>query len=231
MLKRVLMIALIAGSATAVACKSEVDNKPAATVEEPATGAEAAEGEEGAAAEGEEAAGEEAAAAGTVDIDTANSKIEFVGAKVTGDHTGGFNTWNGTATLGEDGNLSGLEFTVDTTSVYSDNEKLTGHLKSPDFFDVAKYPKATFKTTKIETLEGEGGTHTITGDMDLRGVKKTISFPATVKKEGDKITANTEFTLKRFDFGIEYKGQADDLIKDEVLMKINLAIPAKPSEG
>jgi polyisoprenoid-binding protein YceI len=233
-LKRILMIALIAGSATAVACKSEVDNKPAATVEEPATTEEAdttakADGEEA----GEEGAAEEGAAdaAGrTVAIDTEASKIGFVGAKVTGDHTGGFKEWEGSAMLGEDGTLTGLEFTVDTTSVFTDAEKLTGHLQSEDFFHVEKYPKASFKTTKIEPLEGEGGTHTITGEMDLRGVKKTISFPATVKAEGDTIKANTEFTLKRFDFGIEYKGKADDLIKDEVLMKIDLTIPTK-AEG
>lgn len=237
MLKRILLMTLIAGSMTAVACKSEIDNKPAATVEEPAETTEAAEGE-GAAADGEKADGAEGEPT-TVAINTDDSKIGFVGAKVTGDHTGGFNEWEGKATLGPDGALQGVEFTVDTTSVFTDTEKLTGHLKSEDFFHVEKHPTSSFKSTKVEPIEGdapkigeEAATHKITGEMDLRGVKKTISFPAVVKSEGDAITANTNFTLKRFDFGINYKGKADDLIKEEVLMKIDLTIPKeKTSEG
>ena len=67
---------------------------------------------------------------------------------------------------------------VEMASVKSDDEKLTGHLQSPDFFDVAKYPKATFESTEIKKGGDKGATHTVTGNLDFHGVKKSITFPA-----------------------------------------------------
>ncbi len=211
------VIAILAVLALA-ACKSEIDNKPAAQVEEPAaTNNAEAKADAGAAAENKEPAAE----AKEVALQADQSSIEWVGAKVTGDHKGGFKTFTGKGMAAGDA-LTMVSFEVDTTSVHSDAEKLTGHLKSADFFDVEKHPKATFTSKEIKAAAGEGQTHTVTGDMTIRGVTKTITFPATITKEGDVYKASTEFTLKRFDFGIEYKGKADDLIKDDVLMKINL---------
>src|SRR5437588_8118911 len=65
----------------------------------------------------------------------------------------------------------------------TDEDELTGHLKTPDFFDVAKYPKATFVSTKIERNTTGGATHTVSGNFDLHGVKASISFPATRSEE------------------------------------------------
>ncbi len=124
-----------------------------------------------------------------------------------------------------------LSFDVKTKSIYSDNEKLTGHLMSADFFDVEKFPEAGFKSTEIFEAKADGATHKITGNMTIREITKNITFPATVKAEGDMVNAMTEFTLKRFDYGIEFKGRKDDLIKDEVLLKINLAIPTSAEAG
>ncbi len=160
----------------------------------------------------------------TVNLTQTNGKIEFVGAKVTGDHDGGFKNWSGTATLGKDGTLQKLTFEVDTTSIWSDNDKLTEHLKSPDFFDVARYPKATFQSSKIEKIDSDNGTHKVTGVMNLHGVIKKIAFPVTIKS-GKTVTASTEFVINRFDWDITYKGMADDLIKKEVLLKITFNIP------
>lgn len=218
-----LMLTLLFIALAGVACKSEIDNKPAAVVAEEGETAEAneeaeeaEEAKEGAAKDGETK---------EVAINTEKSSIEWVGAKVTGDHTGGFKKWDGKATLSPTGELQKVSFEVDTRSVFSDNDKLTGHLMSEDFFEVEKFPKASFESTGIKPLEGDGGTHTITGKMTIRENTKTISFPATVKSTDDAVTASSEFTLKRFDFGIEYKGKPDDLIKEEVLMKINLEVP------
>lgn len=215
----VMLFALVAGAA----CKSEIDNKPAATVNEKTEA-------DGAAEEAKEEAPAEASAQEfkEVPIDTKTSKIEWVGAKVTGDHTGGFKDWNGKALVADDGTLKEISFEVDTRSIHSDTEKLTGHLMSDDFFDVEKFPKASFKSTSIEEVEADGSTHNITGDMTIREQTKSITFPATLKVDGKKVAASTEFTLKRFDFGIEYKGKPDDLIKDEVLLKINLDVPREP---
>ena len=160
-----------------------------------------------------------------IKLDQGNGTIEFVGAKVTGDHDGGFKKWTGKAIVGPNGALRKFSFNVDTTSVWTDNEKLTGHLKSPDFFDVAKYPKATFQSSKIEAVESNDATHKITGVMNLHGVIKKISFPATIDASGKVIKADTEFVINRFNWDISYKGMADNLIKDEVLLKIKFEIP------
>lgn len=216
-----IMLGLIACSmAFAMACKSEIDNKPEAQVNEPA---EVAQQEDAEKVEKVEQTLVE------VPVKKEGSKIEWVGAKVTGDHTGGFNEWTGTATLNTDGELQKLQFEVDTTSIYSDNERLTGHLKSDDFFDVENHPKASFVATKVaEGSDVEGATHTITGNMTLLGVTKELVIPATLKVEGNQWTGTSEFRFKRFDFGITYAGKADDLIKDEVAMKLQFVADLAP---
>lgn len=211
-MKRLLIAAVMIAATTG--CKSEIDGKTAATVSEPsiATAAQQPEGE-----------GAEAPATTKVPLDVEKSAVEWVGAKVTGDHTGKFETFTGEAEFNAEGKLHGISVEIDTTSVVSDNEKLTEHLKSGDFFEVEKFPKSTFQSTSI--THNDDGSMSVTGDLDLRGVKKSITFPATATTEGGIYTAKSEFTLQRFDFGIEYKGQADDLIKPEVLMKLTVAAP------
>ncbi len=218
MSKKIVMIGLVAGmSFGVVACKSEVDNKPAAQVEEPKAVDNALEQpattQPGAAV---------AAQPATFSLNSENTKIEWVGAKTTGDHKGGFKTITGEAKVGAEDTLTALSFEVDTKSVYSDDDKLTGHLMSADFFDVETHAKATFVMTSIKPGGVDDATHTITGNLNLRGVEKSISFPATIKADAEKLSAKTEFTLKRFDFNIKYEGKADDLIKEDVLMKINI---------
>lgn len=156
---------------------------------------------------------------------TPNSKIGFVGSKVTGSHAGGFKTFTGYFTL-KDGAPVGNEHKVviDMSSTFSDAEKLTGHLKSADFFDVEKFPQTTFDVTSLEkTAEGA---YTVSGNFNLHGVQKNITFPATVTKEGDLVKIAAKFDIKRKDFGIVYPGKAEDLIRDEVV--IDLALEAKP---
>ncbi|NUO53317.1 MAG: YceI family protein, partial [Polyangiaceae bacterium] len=100
--------------------------------------------------------------------------------------------------------------------------KLDGHLKSKDFFEVETFPKATFTSTEIKA-GGEGGaTHTITGNLNLHGVEKSVGFPAKIKVEKDKVTAEAKFAINRKDFNIVYAGKADDLIKDDVLIKLTI---------
>lgn len=216
-MKKLLVLAAL--GLTITACKSEIDNKPAAVVEEPA----AAEKTEQAVEKVEEKAPE---AGETTKLNLGpDSKVEWVGAKVTGDHTGGFEKISGMAELDKDGNLIKVEVSADTTSIYSDADKLTEHLKSDDFFSVEKFPTAKFETTKIEAKPSDNGTHEITGNMTIRDQTKTITIPAKVEVSDSGVKAQSEFTLKRFDFGIEYKGKADDLIKDDVLMKLTLNFP------
>lgn len=100
--------------------------------------------------------------------------------------------------------------------------KLAKHLKSPDFFDVAKFPKAEFTLTKFEKAAQGESTHTVSGQLNLHGVTKAISFPAKVEMADGKAAAKAEFKIQRKDFGIVYPGMPDDLIKDEVLLDLDL---------
>lgn len=164
-------------------------------------------------------------AVGTKYVFTPESKIEFTGSKVTGKHDGGFKTFSGHFTV-KDGKPVGNDHKVviDMNSTWSDADKLTEHLKSADFFDVENHPESTFDVTDLKA--GENGAYTIAGNFTLHGVTKNISFPATVSQDGDTVTIKAEFDINRKDFGIIYAGKADDLIRDEVVIRLDLQ--AKP---
>ncbi|MFW2390390.1 MAG: YceI family protein [Polyangiales bacterium] len=158
-----------------------------------------------------------------LEINPSNTKIEFVGAKVTASHEGGFNDFSGTLVLGDPIETSQIEVTIQTASLYADREKLTKHLKSPDFFDVAKYPTAKFRSTKI-SQKSEGG-HLITGDLSLRSVTMRAGVPAEITVTETEVLATSEFSINRQAFGIKYAGMADDLIRDLVVIKLSLKLP------
>jgi len=158
-----------------------------------------------------------------------NSKVEFTGSKVTGKHDGGFKQFKGAITLvGDKPEASSVTVVIDTPSVYTDTDGLTKHLQTADFFEVGKFPKATFTSTKIEPDPAKGaGNFIVTGELDLHGVKKTVTFPAEINITPDAVTVNAEFTINRKDFGIVYAGKADDLIRDDVVIKLTLKAPRK----
>jgi len=65
----------------------------------------------------------------------------------------------------------------------------------------------------------------VSGNFDLHGIKKTITFPATIEVAPDSVSVNAEFAINRKDFGIVYAGKADDLIRDGVVIKLTLKVP------
>lgn len=187
------------------ACTSATDQKPAATVKD-----------------GKAAAPATPAAGKAAPLDVANSKVGFIGAKVTADHEGSFSEFSGEATIDGD-KPTAVTLTVQTASLAAEPQKLADHLKSADFFDVATFPTAKFTSTSITAKADGDNTHVIEGSLDLHGANKTISFPAqiTVTPEGAK--GKAEFSINRKDFGIVYAGMPDDLIKDNVVLKLDLA--------
>jgi polyisoprenoid-binding protein YceI len=154
-----------------------------------------------------------------------SSKVEWVGSKVTGKHEGGFKGIKGFVES-KDGKIEGgkVSVEIDMTSVYSDNDKLTGHLKAEDFFHVEKFPQAKFESTQVKK-GGEGASHTVTGNLTLRGETKSITFPATIAIGDEALTVKAEFSINRKDFGIAYEGMKDDLIRDDVVIKLDLTVP------
>jgi polyisoprenoid-binding protein YceI len=165
---------------------------------------------------------ETAKALASLAISPSNSEVEFVGAKVTASHPGGFTDFAGTVDLGDSIENSEFAVTIQTASLYADKEKLTKHLKSPDFFDVARFPTVTFRSAEI-TRSGDG--YAVAGDLTLHGVTKRISFPANIQVSDTEVDASAEFSINRHDFGISYPGMRDDLIRDLVVIKLSLELP------
>jgi len=154
------------------------------------------------------------------------STVDFVGSKVTGSHKGGFRKFAGELQVaGGKVADTGNKVVIDTTSLWADNERLTGHLKSPDFFNVAQHPTAIFETTSV----AQNATNfTVTGNLTLHGIKKQISFPADIKVSDDTADVKAQFFINRFDFEMKYAGKADDLIRKEVVLTLNIkATPGK----
>ena len=155
------------------------------------------------------------------------SKIGFVGSKVTGSHEGGFTNFSGTVSLADGKVVAPTEIKITMASTWSDAEKLTGHLKSPDFFDTEKFPTSTFMLTSVEPATD--GSSKVTGNLALHGVTNSISFPAKIEVAEASLTVKAEFAINRKDFAINYPGKADDLIRDNVVIKLDLS--AAPGEA
>ncbi len=164
-----------------------------------------------------------AAGAVTYTFDNSGSKVNWTGSKVSASHPGSFEKFTGNVKL-VDGDPTKSTVTVDieTNSLKTEPEKLVGHLKSGDFFDVEKFPKATFQSTEIKKGGDKGATHTVTGNLSFHGKSKSITFPANITVTGDTVNVNADFSINRKDFGLEYKGMADDLIRDDVAIKLDI---------
>ncbi|MFV2074065.1 MAG: YceI family protein [Thermoanaerobaculales bacterium] len=154
------------------------------------------------------------------------SVVSFVGSKLTRRHAGGFLSVAGEIVL-VDGlpERSRVRAVVDTTSVWSDTETLTSHLKSADFLEVGAYPRASFTSTAIRA-EGDG-VFAVTGNLDLHGVVREISFPARIEASEQEIGVTAVLEFDRSLWGIAFSGAADDLISDTVQIELELkAFPA-----
>ncbi|MBS2030556.1 MAG: polyisoprenoid-binding protein [Deltaproteobacteria bacterium] len=127
---------------------------------------------------------------------------------------------------------------IDATSITTDNEKRDGHLKSPDFFDVAKFPKITF-VSKSAKAAGAGAVD-VTGDLTMHGVTKPVTLHVTdispnVASPMDKKNhrgASATATLNRQDFGVKWNaptsGKAGDVVvSDEVKIQIDAELVEK----
>jgi len=160
----------------------------------------------------------EKAPLGALPLTPKNAKIEFVGTHVgekPDPRKGGFAEFSGAAVVDGD-SLKSISVDIDTGSLFTEIDKLTNHLKTPDFFDVRQYPRASFKSPAIEPA-GDG-TVNITGDLTLLKVTKSITFPAKVStKTKDSLSLESKFDIDRTDFGMNFG-------PDKVEKKVALAI-------
>lgn len=167
-------------------------------------------------------------------VDTQASVVKWIGTKRTGRHEGTIKIQEGSLKI-QEGNLTGGSFVLNMTSIEvtdlasgKGKEDLEGHLKADDFFNVEKYPTAKFEITSVTPDTTGGNTHKIEGNLTIRETTKSIAFGAKVNVSENSVDATTNFNINRKDWGIQYDGKKDDLIRDEVNFDIQLKTE-KPS--
>lgn len=151
-----------------------------------------------------------------------NSKIEFMASKVTGSHNGSFGDFSGEVNFNGTPEQSHVNITIKSDSITTDTPDLTKHLKTADFFDVAKYPEATFVSTAIKAGGENGASHTVTGNLTMHGVTKSVTFPATITVTPDVATVESTFAINRKDFALNYPGAPDNAIRDNVVLTLQV---------
>ncbi len=163
-------------------------------------------------------------------VDASKSSVNWLAKKVTGQHNGTITINNGTLALAND-KIVGGKFEIDMTSIVNAdlqgewNTKLIGHLKSDDFFSVAKNPTAKLDITNVETKENNT---IVNGKLTIKGITQDISFPASVSKKGNVVVAIATIRIDRTKYDIKYgsksfiEGIGDKAIDDEFELQVNL---------
>lgn len=173
------------------------------------------------------------AAPATYELDPGHTQVVFRWSHFGFSHpTGQFGTVNGTLQFDPEAPTDAkLSVTIPIASINTNVPELDEHLQKADFFDAAKYPEATFKSTRVE----QGATKDklkVTGDLSLHGVTRPLVLDVTINKVGKHpmgAAAAAGFdattTIKRSDFGIQ---QYVPMISDDIDVRITTEAIAKP---
>lgn len=157
------------------------------------------------------------------------SVIQWTGFKPTGTHSGTIQIDSGNLTINKDQIESGT-FIIDMTSIKDDDgsERLEGHLKSADFFDVESFASASFSITGYAL---ENGVNTLSGNLKLKDVENNVTFPVTMVKNGTTVTLTSEaFTIDRSKWNVKYGSKSffdnlgDKFINDEIELKLTIEV-------
>ncbi len=146
------------------------------------------------------------------------SSIKFLGTKPDGkEQPGGFKNFKVNVKLDSKNRAaSTISIEIDAKSIFTKDEKLTNHLKSPDFFDVRKFPTITFKATKIEVGDLPAKA-TITGQWNMLGKAVEIKVPTQVQSNEKGLNMIASFKIDRTKWGMDYgKGKIHDEVKVDV---------------
>jgi polyisoprenoid-binding protein YceI len=177
---------------------------------------------------------------GTYNFDKAHT---FIGFKIKHmgliEVPGFFRDFTGTVNYNEaDPSKSSVEFTAKMTSVDTGVKGRDDHLRTADFFEVEKFPEMTFKSTKVEKA---GNGWTVTGDLTMKGVTKSVAIPFNItgflpgnQRNGPRMGITGETTINRREFGVNYGGNlpgtSTPTVADDV--KVVLQIEAiQPKEA
>lgn len=165
-------------------------------------------------------------------VNKSESSVTWNAKKVTGEHYGKvpiqdakLDYSNGKITGGSF-TLNMVELTVDDIKDANSNKRLADHLRSDDFFSVAKFNTSTLKI--LEAKSSNGKDYTITGTLTIKGTSNPVTFPATVSIANGKIVANAAITFDRTKYDIKYRSGnyfedlADKMIYDDVTLQVKL---------
>ncbi len=178
-------------------------------------------------------------------LDTKASEVTWVGTKPVGKHNGSFAISEGKISV-KDGQIAAGSFTIDIKSLKvldikdaKTNKDLADHLTNNDFFGAEKFPTAKFEITTVEPIKKNADkeadkeaeytlanpTHIITGNLELKGVTKSISFPAKITLSDNKAEAEAKFNINRKDWGMNYndaESLGDKFIRNAVHIGLKL---------
>ena len=161
--------------------------------------------------------------------DTSKTKLLWLGEKVTGQHTGTIELQSGWLNLQDNKVVSG-EFNIDMTSLREtdNNAQLMGHLKSDDFFGVAKFPVAKLVITGSTPFDK--GTGVVSGTLTIKDITNPIEFKATLQKKDEGTWFFANITVDRTKYNIRYGSGSffdnlgDKTIYDDFRLKVNLLV-------
>ena len=156
-------------------------------------------------------------------LDRSHSQINFEAEARLISAEGWFDKWEADVQLDpEQLERGSVRFTIDAASINTRVERRDNHLRSAEFFDVAKYPTITFASKAIRRTGDKTGV--ITGDLTMHGVTKTIDVPVSmVFYENGRGRFKGSFTLNRQDYGVSGQSRMNK-IEDEVEVKFQMAI-------
>ncbi|MGM0620043.1 MAG: YceI family protein [Bacteroidota bacterium] len=170
--------------------------------------------------------------AGNYEVDKSNSTVKWNGEKVTGEHFGTIDLKSGNLEV-EDKKIKSGTFQMDMTTISNEdlsnesmNNKLVGHLKSDDFFSVDKHPVSTLVIKEVN--HKVGNTHTITGDLTIKGITNPVTFDADVNFSDNKLKANGKMEVDRTLYDIKFRSGkffsdlGDNLIYDTFTLDFNV---------
>ena len=172
----------------------------------------------------------------TYTVDPKLSSLEWTGKKLGGEHSGTIRLSSGTLEWKND-IIKGGKFEIDMTSIENTDltgewkAKLEGHLKSPDFFDVAGFPKAAFvinSVTPLKTSGTHGATHTIKGNLTIKGKTNPLSFDAVISHKDHTLFCIGTAVVDRSKYDVKFGSKSfftdlgDKIIYDEFTLKFNV---------
>lgn len=163
----------------------------------------------------------------TYAIDTAHSSVGFSVRHIFSRTTGVFTDFTGEIAYNpEDAGASSVAATIQVASINTNNERRDGHLRSPDFFDVEKYPEIRFQSSGVKV---DGDRLLVRGDLTLHGVTQAVVLPIEVlgvgthpMKDASVAGFAAELVIKRSDFGVNSWTDAAGVLGDEVSVTLNI---------